>query len=112
MSKMSERCKGGRRRVLAGITCCRLPPGQFDIKATFLGYGPILVKSVKIEARKSTRLDVVLKETEVPLHEIVVSQVPSESTIIGALLAQRNTPGVSAVLARQGDRAFGGQHHP
>ncbi len=91
----------GTATGVGGDYLLQLPPGQFDIKATFLGYGPILVKSVKIEARKSTRLDVVLKETEVPLHEIVVSQVPSESTIIGALLAQRNTPGVSAVLARQ-----------
>ncbi len=75
--------------------------GSFDVEIRFLGYEPIKIKSVKIATKQTTRLDVALKETNVPLNEIVVIQTLPENTIIGALCAQQNTPYVSAVLAAQ-----------
>ncbi len=78
-----------------------LSAGSFEVEIRFLGYEPVRVASVEIGAKQTTRLDVALKETNVPLNEIVVVQTPPESTIIGALRAQRNTPCVSTVLASQ-----------
>ncbi|MDD4395234.1 MAG: TonB-dependent receptor [Bacteroidales bacterium] len=91
----------GTMTGMKGDYALQLSVGVFDIEIRFLGYEPIEIKSVKIATKQTTRLDVALKETNVSLNEIVVTQTLPESTIIGALRAQRNTPYVSAVLAAQ-----------
>lgn len=78
-----------------------LTVGNFNVEIRFLGYEPIQVTSVEIGTKQTTRLDVALEETNVSLNEIVVAQIPPESSIIGALRAQRNRPYVSTVLAGQ-----------
>ncbi|MEA5072388.1 MAG: TonB-dependent receptor [Petrimonas sp.] len=91
----------GTMTGLDGDYSLPLSVGSFEVEIRFLGYEPIQVTSVEIGAKQTTRLDVALKETNVSLNEIVVVQTPPESTIIGALRAQRNTPYVSAILASQ-----------
>ena len=91
----------GTMTGLNGDYSLSLSPGSFDVEVRFLGYEPIRIKSVEIETKQTTRLDVVLKETNIPLNEIIVSQVSPENSIIGALRAQRNAPFIATVLASQ-----------
>lgn len=91
----------GTMTGLNGDYSLSLSSGSFDVEIRFLGYEPIQVKSVEIGTKRITRLDAALKEANVSLNEIVVTQIPPENIIIGALRAQRNTPYVSAILASQ-----------
>ena len=91
----------GTMTGLNGDYSLSLFTGSFDVEIRFLGYEPTEIKSVKINTKQTTRLDAALKETNVPLNEIVVTQIPPENTIAGALRAQRNTPYVSLILAAQ-----------
>ena len=91
----------GTMTGLNGDYSLPLSVGSLEVEIRFLGYEPIRVASVEIGEKQTTRLDVALKETNVSLSEIVVTQTPPESFIVGALRAQRNTSYVSTVLAGQ-----------
>lgn len=78
-----------------------LPTGSYAVEVRFLGFKPICIERVEIMKEQITRLDIALKETNIRLNEVAVTQAPLENTVIGALYAQRNTPYISAVLAAQ-----------
>lgn len=86
---------------LDGDYSLSLSAGNFTAEIRFMGYEPVQVNSIEVNAKQTTRLDVALKESSVSLSEIVVTRTLPESTLIGAIHAQRNTPYVSSVLSVQ-----------
>jgi outer membrane receptor protein involved in Fe transport len=50
-----------------------LPAGQYDVRASMLGYQSVLVQGVVVSADNTTTLDVTLKEAPVQVEEVVVS---------------------------------------
>ena len=91
----------GTMTGLSGDFAMTMPIGAFSVEVRFLGYGTVQVTPVVVEAAQNFRLDVALKEVNVPLSEIVIIQIPPESTIIGALRAQKNKPYIRTILAAQ-----------
>jgi len=45
-----------------------VPSGVYDITATFMGYGKMILSEVKVRMDLTTRLDIKLSETSVQLH--------------------------------------------
>ena len=78
-----------------------LPPGSYAVQIGFMGYEPVRIQHAEVEENRTTRLDIALKETDIRLDEVVVTYNQPESTIAGALRAQRNTPYISSVLGSQ-----------
>ncbi|WP_298648723.1 TonB-dependent receptor [uncultured Proteiniphilum sp.] len=78
-----------------------LPPGSYAIQIGFMGYEPVRIQHTEVKENRTTRLDIALKETDIRLDEVVVTYTQPESTIAGALRAQRNTPYISSVLGSQ-----------
>lgn len=78
-----------------------LPPGNYAIQVGFMGYEPVRIQHAEVKENRTTRLDIALKETDIRLDEVVVTYTQPESTIAGALRAQRNTPYISSVLGSQ-----------
>lgn len=78
-----------------------LPPGSYLVQVGFMGYEPVQIQHTEVGENRTTRLDIVLKENDIRLDEVVVTYTQPESTLAGALRAQRNTPYISSVLGSQ-----------
>ena len=48
------------------------PPGTYDLRATLIGYGPVLVRNVRVVADQTTNIDAKLEASPVGIAEIVV----------------------------------------
>jgi hypothetical protein len=55
-----------------------IPPGRYDVKATYVGYKPILVQNVVVNADKITFLNIEMESTAVTLttFEVIDYKVP------------------------------------
>ncbi len=55
-----------------------IPPGKYDLRATFVGYNPVLVKGISISGNQITFYDVVMVGTSIDLQtvEVVEYKVP------------------------------------
>jgi outer membrane receptor protein involved in Fe transport len=49
-----------------------IPPGNYNIKAQYIGYQPVLVENVSVSIDLTTTLDFTLSESAVELEEVVV----------------------------------------
>ena len=49
-----------------------VPPGTYDVKASMLGYNPVTVKGVRIDAGRTTELNFSLTPTVIKVGEVVV----------------------------------------
>lgn len=78
-----------------------LPPGSYIVQVGFMGYETTRIQHIEVKGNLTTRLDIALKEADIRLDEVVVTYTQPESSIAGALYAQRNTPYVSSVLGSQ-----------
>lgn len=93
-----------QRGTITGINgdySLKLAPGNYTIQIGFMGFEPVQVQNTEVKENRTTRLDIALKETDIPLDEVVVTYTQPESTIAGALRAQRNTPYISSILGSQ-----------
>ncbi len=63
---------GGSTDFDGGFDIKPITPGKYDLKVSFLGYGPVLIKGVVIRAGKITFQDVEMKETAEKLEEVEV----------------------------------------
>lgn len=86
----------------------KVPPGQYSVRATFVGYLPQIVASVEVIAGQSISVDFSLNRAPVELEETVVSVSRRPENIIDAPASvskidwrelQRNTAGNSYVGA-------------
>ncbi|RNC65045.1 TonB-dependent receptor [Proteiniphilum sp. X52] len=78
-----------------------LPSGSYLVQVGFMGYETARIQDVEVGKNRTTRLDIMLKESDIRLDEVVVTYTQPESTLAGALRAQRNTPYISSVLGSQ-----------
>jgi hypothetical protein len=55
-----------------------IPPGRYDLKATFVGYNPVTVKGITIPANQITFYDIVMVSTSIELQtvEIIEYKIP------------------------------------
>lgn len=55
-----------------------IPPGKYDLRATFVGYNPVLVKGISITGNQITFYDVVMVSTSIDLQtvEVIEYKVP------------------------------------
>ncbi len=49
-----------------------IPPGRYDLKATFVGYNPVTVKGIVITANQITFYDIVMVSTSIDLQTVEV----------------------------------------
>ncbi|MEO8399892.1 MAG: TonB-dependent receptor, partial [Ignavibacteriaceae bacterium] len=56
----------------------QVPPGEYTVKASMIGYKEVFVKNVQIRVDYTTRIDIEIEETSVELGEevVVVAQRP------------------------------------
>ncbi len=78
-----------------------LPPGNYIVQVSFMGYDPVEIQHTQIEESRISRLDIALKEADIRLDEVVVTYTQPESSMAGALRAQRNTSYISSILGSQ-----------
>lgn len=57
-----------------------LPPGTYDVRAIMLGYNEVIVKNVKINVDKTSRVDFNLEETALELGEVL--EVTAERLLV------------------------------
>jgi len=55
-----------------------IPPGKYDLRATFVGYNPVLVKGISITGNQITFYDIVMVSTSIDLQtvEVIEYKVP------------------------------------
>ncbi|RKY98422.1 MAG: hypothetical protein DRQ10_07435, partial [Candidatus Hydrothermota bacterium] len=49
-----------------------VPPGTYNVKASMLGYQPVVIKGVRVEADRTTEVNFKLKQTAIVQKEVVV----------------------------------------
>lgn len=52
-----------------------IPPGDYELKASLIGYSTIINKEVRVSVDKTTRIDFVMSETSVEMSDIIVTAV-------------------------------------
>jgi len=52
-----------------------IPPGNYELKASLIGYSTIINQEVRVSVDKTTRIDFVMSETSVEMNDIVVTAV-------------------------------------
>jgi outer membrane receptor protein involved in Fe transport len=50
-----------------------IPPGVYDIKASLIGYAPVLIKSVRVSVDQTTKIDFDMTEQSHQVNDIVVT---------------------------------------
>jgi len=50
-----------------------IPPGVYDIKASLIGYAPVLIKNVRVSVDQTTKIDFEMSEQSHQINDIVVS---------------------------------------
>ena len=73
-----------------------IPPGKYDLKATFVGYNPVVVKGITISGNQITFYDIVMLSTSIDLQtvEIIEYKVPlisKDQTTSGASVTSSPT---------------------
>jgi outer membrane receptor protein involved in Fe transport len=63
---------GAAASVDGGYVILNIPPGQYDLRVTLVGYAPMLVKGVRVVADQTTVIDARLEVSSVELGEVVV----------------------------------------
>ncbi|HTY00018.1 MAG TPA: TonB-dependent receptor [Bacteroidota bacterium] len=53
-----------------------VPPGDYDLRVSLIGYTPTVVKNVHVEIDRTTTIDIQLAASAVDMEEIVVQAVP------------------------------------
>ena len=56
-----------------------IPPGNYNVKAQYIGYQPVLVENVSVSIDLTTTLDFTLSESAVELEEVVVQSKQESS---------------------------------
>ncbi len=89
-----------------------IPTGIAPVQISCMSYETLLVNDVKIVARKTTPLNVVLKENVSQLNEVVVTSEYRKSSVVGLLSRQKINPGVTSgisadMIARTPDKNVG-----
>lgn len=49
-----------------------IPPGIYDVKASIIGYTPVVIQNVKVSVDQTTKLDFEIKEEAVELGDVVI----------------------------------------
>ena len=50
-----------------------IPPGVYQVKASLIGYAPVLTKNVRVSIDQTTRIDIEMEEQAVQVSDIVVT---------------------------------------
>ena len=78
-----------------------LKPGKYKVKATYISYNPVLVEDVKVEANKTSSINISLTESSVVLEGVTVSGVRKTNTDISMINTTRMSPLVSIAISGQ-----------
>jgi outer membrane receptor protein involved in Fe transport len=70
-----------------------VPPGVYSLRAVLVGYGPVLVKDVRVVADQTTTIDVTMESAPVGIAEIVVQ---AERPMV-----QRDATSTTAVISSE-----------
>jgi outer membrane receptor protein involved in Fe transport len=70
-----------------------IPPGKYDVRASFIGYNEVLVRGVQINANQTRFFDIEMKSSAIGLEEVVVIDykvplIDKDKTVSGGTVTQ------------------------
>ena len=88
-----------------------IPPGKYDIRASFIGYGEILIRGVQINANQTRFFDIEMESSAEQLDEVVIIDyivplIDKDKTVSGGTVTQeeiqkmpnRNVASIAATI--------------
>lgn len=79
----------------------RLKPGKYRVRASYIAYDPLIIDNVKVEAGKTTKLQIALTENAVALKEVNVTGLRKTNTEQSVINVTRMSPLVSTGISGQ-----------
>ncbi|MBV6514291.1 MAG: hypothetical protein FMNOHCHN_03894 [Ignavibacteriaceae bacterium] len=88
-----------------------LDPGVYELKVSYISYQTLVIKDVKVEAGKETRLNISMVSSATQLEEVVVTAEAMRNSEAAVLKIQKNSinivDGISAELIKKNNSSDG-----
>ncbi len=93
--KITGTTTGASTDAVGRYTLSGLPPGEYGIILSYIGYQTKTITGIRVEAGQSTTVDVVMEEGGKRLNEVVVTATARQESLNGLYARQKNSSSIS-----------------
>jgi len=79
----------------------RIPPGQYDITFSMIGYSKITVTGILITSGEVKKIDIALKPENFEIEEVVISAKAAENSEAGLLIKRQKSSSISDAISSE-----------